>query len=66
MGSFFNKWNISIKGGDGEVPIEIGNLSGVRTVQRTKIKNGSIADDRKLINLKSLMGSEDIHRYRPG
>jgi hypothetical protein len=61
MGSFFNKWNISIKGGDGEVPIEIGNLSGVRTVQRTKIKNGSIADDRKLINLKSLMGSEDLY-----
>ena len=61
MGSFFNKWNISIKGGDGEVPIELGNLSGVRTVQRTKIQNGSIADDHKLINLKSLMGSEDLY-----
>ena len=40
---------------------EVGNLPSVKTCQRTKIQNGSIADDRILINLKSLMGSDDLY-----
>ena len=59
--SYFKKWNISIKGGDGENDTEVGNLPSVKTCQRTKIQNGSIAEDRKIINLKSLMGSDDLY-----
>ncbi|MCQ9202458.1 MAG: Z1 domain-containing protein [Prochlorococcus marinus XMU1425] len=59
--SYFKNWNISIKGGDGENDTEVGNLPSVKTCQRTKIQNGSIAEDRKIINLKSLMGSDDLY-----
>ena len=58
--SYFKNWNISIKGGDGAEFIQIGNLN-VYACQRSKIENGSVDDDLKLINLKSLMGSEDLY-----
>ena len=48
--SIFKTWNIAIKGGSYS-PRDIGSVLKVKTMNRTKIQNGTSEDDLKIINL---------------
>lgn len=57
--SIFKTWNIAIKGGSyGDR--DIGSVRKVKTMNRTKIKNGSSEDDEKIIDIKSISSPNDL------
>ena len=59
VNSIFKTWNIAIKGGS-NVERNIGNVMNVKTMNRTKIKNGSNEDDEKIIDIKSISSPNDL------
>ena len=56
--SIFKTWNIAIR----EVLMgrEIGSIQKVKTMNRTKIKNGASEDDEKMIDIKSISSPNDL------
>tara|TARA_Y100001978_G_scaffold85996_1_gene77050 strand:+ start:97 stop:2796 length:2700 start_codon:yes stop_codon:yes gene_type:complete len=57
--SIFKNWNVAIKGGS-YIKRDIGSVRKVKTMNRTKIQNGTSEDDLKIIDIKSLTSPNDL------